>query len=495
MSQANNIVDILLEDGGTDLEAFVRGAGILTPGVSVARNYVEAKAEKQNRQSLGGRVNRGAQAWFYTKDVKFGPGNYRVHGNTETNKTYCRCTVNLPDVVKQTFGIYRTGVGAAPLQIRNTVSVAPDAESVRDGIDKLYRWATTQLRKWDDLVFLRRTFKRIAQHDLAGTVDLEFRQKFKVVPMAELESNGYAKSTILPKVAQQMRAWLQARLQQLGIHESEEPQPDQYNMGIDMEKFVRDAGVSVTMDDFVVNSSMDRFGRWSTGNVTWSVSYKRLLYKGKPVFLGLVHGAHDYNRTGHAGIVSYYAVPPSTTKDYFPVNKRTGERYKRAKQRTYAGYGAVRFASKEAGKGHYDNLFDCCKYLLSLLKVQYPLKHAESLGESDNDLAAELAAVASDPILIRKNTRVSYSHADGQAYYFTVSLLRSRKSYWHSLGLLRRDNASGKWSIAETVDVLLRKHIAPYPDKARTFDTDVDAERALVQHIVGQFPGLVAPRG
>lgn len=195
----------------------------------------------------------------------------------------------------------------------------------------------------------------------------------------DLEAFVRGAGVMSPPKAAKMRDWLQARLH-LGIRESEEPAPEPMNMGIDMDKFLRDAGVTVTMDDFICDGSPDRFGRWSNGNYTWSVRYKRLLYKGKPVFLGLVTGCHDYNRTQSTALVHFYAKPPTTIRDYHPMNIRTGERYKRAKQRTQRGYGAVHFNPPKSGESSsFDALFPACKWLLSLLKIQAPLKQAESL--------------------------------------------------------------------------------------------------------------------
>jgi len=156
------------------------------------------------------------------------------------------------------------------------------------------------------------------------------------------------------------------------------------NMGIDMDKFLRDAGVTVTMDDFIVDSHPDRFvGRWSTGNCNYTIKYKRLLYKGQPVFLGTVRGCHDYNRTQGTALVHFYARPPKTEREYHPMNHRTGERYKRAKIRIQRGYGGVHFnAPGPDDRSSFDNLFDACKWLLSLLKIQAPLKQAESVVDA-----------------------------------------------------------------------------------------------------------------
>ncbi|MGV0949329.1 MAG: hypothetical protein ACOYB3_01560 [Azonexus sp.] len=384
MDSASKIVDILLEadDADTDMEAFVRGAGVMSPGLAVSKAFESAKAEKT--KLIQNSALRSGGAWFYTPEIRFGTGKYHVNSNIASLKTYCRCEVSLPDEVKQTFGLF-SAFGPHPIQIRNTVSVPSDPEAVRDGIDKLYRWATQQLQKWDDLVFIRQTFKRIKEHDLAGSVGLEFRQKFNPGAMAEWEYVGYAKSSIPTPKAAKMRAWLQARLQQLGIHESEEPaptqEPEQMNLGIDMDKFLRDAGVTVSMDDFVIRSSPQRCMGYSNGNTDYYVSYKRLLYKGKPVYLGRICGYHDYNRTGHSGHAGYFVDVPTTMKAHYPMNKRTGQRYKRAKYRTYQGYGAVRFNKQETGK-QIESLFDGCKYLLSLLKIQHPLKQAESLVDT-----------------------------------------------------------------------------------------------------------------
>lgn len=147
------------------------------------------------------------------------------------------------------------------------------------------------------------------------------------------------------------------------------------DLGIDMATFLRDSGVTLTRDDFVATGSPDKFGRWSTGNYNWSIYYKHILYRGKPVYLGSVFGAHDYNRTQRTDIVNYWATPPSKKWDYNPLNRITGKpTLKNSKQRVRYGYGNVHMNAPESDKAYFDNLFGACKYLLSLLRVQSPLR-------------------------------------------------------------------------------------------------------------------------
>jgi hypothetical protein len=137
-------------------------------------------------------------------------------------------------------------------------------------------------------------------------------------------------------------------------------------LDIDMDRFARDAGITVSMDDFVIDSHPDRFGRWSTGNTNYAVYYKHLKIKGKPVYLGSVMGCHDYNRTGHAGAVSFHITVPSRRWEYNPQDNQGRYVLKKPKQRTNYGWGAVHMNKPE--QFSFDSLFDACVYLLSLLR-------------------------------------------------------------------------------------------------------------------------------
>lgn len=146
---------------------------------------------------------------------------------------------------------------------------------------------------------------------------------------------------------------------------------------MDFESFLKRAGVIVTMDDFIWTNHDVRFGRWSTGNHRYDVYYKRLLYKGKPVYLGSVTGCHDYNRTGSTSAAHFYVSVPSRKWEYNPKNRKTGKPVLRnPRMRKNYGYGNVHFKDPGSEWCEVDGLFDGCKYLLSLLKVQSPLKPA-----------------------------------------------------------------------------------------------------------------------
>jgi len=152
---------------------------------------------------------------------------------------------------------------------------------------------------------------------------------------------------------------------------------DDPGIEIDMDKFLRDAGVTVQPDDFIMDGRQQRCMGYSNGNYTYSISYKRLLHKGRPVYLGSVLGYHDYNRTGHPGIVGYYVDVPRRSWTYDPRDKQGRRVFKFPKLRGNHGYGAVHMDAPEGGANHFTSLFEACKYLLSLLRIQHPLKPAE----------------------------------------------------------------------------------------------------------------------
>lgn len=597
-----HIVDILLEgDGDNDLDAFIKGSGILSPGIQVAKAFEAALADKQAAVANGGEVNQSAKDWFYTPAVKFGPGRYEVHTNIAKGRAFVRVEVTLPPQIHKAFDIYSGMQGA---DFRKQIAVPMEPEAVRQAADKLYAWATAQLQKWSDLAYIRRAYKKLSP-ETGKQIGNEFRSVFTTHrSFAGWEHNGYIKSPVSNSEAARMAAWMRARVAQLGVKlESFDPEEfvrssgvapeasdfrfisaesepgdinfdvytnlarDPWNpehpmhigeivkhkaleadwgiaggaafgpatsvphfstpdwgrrfaskeaaafylwslrrftvgeseepgLGIDFDKFLRDAGVTVTMDDFVVDGKPQRTMGYSNGNYDYYISYKRLLYKGKPVYLGHAMGYHDYNRTGHSGTVGYYVDVPTRTWKYDPRDKQGRRIYKDPKFRTNHGYGQVYMNAPKTGETHFTSLFDCCKYLLSLLKIQHPLKQAESVSEAmEDELLRELGSLATDPILIPSKVKVDFLTANQEAgeFYFTVSLLRSRHSYRHFLGTLKRD-AQGQWSIEDMPDIILRKRVEPYPNPDEKFSTDLAAERAMIKHIVKQFPGLLTPR-
>lgn len=489
MTEAQSIVDILLEGEADDMDAFVQGSGVLTPGTQVAERWQAALKQKEGELADPEFYrNRGGKDWFYTEGLRYGDGYYEVHTNYPKGKAQCNVTVTLPKHVQQSFNIYDQ---MQTVEFRRKIMVPMDAESVRRGIDRLYAWTQKEMQKWNDLAYCRRIFKKLAP-DTGKQVGSEFRSVFKDHRgMAGFEHNGYAKSTVPNAVAAKMAAWMRARVAQLGIRESED-------MGeIDMEKFVRDAGVTVEPDDFVMDSHQIGFPGGMTGNYRYYISYRRLLHKGRPVFLGTITGCHDYNRTGHAGLVHYYVDVPRRTWKYDPRDRQGRRIYKDPKFRSNYGHGAVHMNPPPQGGTSVKSLFDGCKLLLSLLKIQHPLKQAESIEEAaaDAGLLDELGSLATDPILIPSKVKVDFLTMDDKAgdFYFTVSLLRSRHSYRHFLGTLKRSH-TGQWFIEDMPDVILRKRVEPYPDPNEAFPTDLAAERALIKHIIRQFPGLLTPR-
>lgn len=486
MIDPRTIVDILLEDGGDDLEAFVKGSGVLTPGASVAERWQAAYQQKQ-AELANPNPNQGGKDWFYTEGLRYGDGEYAVHTSLPKQAAYCQVTATLPKHIQNSFNIYDQMQTA---EFRRNIRVPMDAESVRKGIDRLYAWTIKEMQKWADLAYCRRMFKKLAPNT-GKQVGNEFRSVFKDHrAFAGYENNGYVKSSVPNKVAAQMAAWMRARVAQLGIRESEEP-----GLGIDMDKFLRDAGVTVQPDDFIMDGrQIGAPGMW-TGNYRYSIYYKRLLHKGRPVYLGSITGCHDYNRTGHAGLVHYYVDVPRRTWKYDPRDSKGRRIYKEPKFRSNFGHGAVHMNPPPQSTS-VGSLFEGAKLLLSLLKIQHPLKQAESLEEAaDAGLLDELGSLATDPILIPSKVKVDFLSMDQHSgdFYFTVSLLRSRHSYRHFLGTLKRSH-TGEWFIEDMPEVVLRKRVEPYPNPDEAFPTDLAAERALIKHIIRQFPGLLTPR-
>lgn len=139
------------------------------------------------------------------------------------------------------------------------------------------------------------------------------------------------------------------------------------------EDLIRRSDIGVSPDDFVMDGHQDRFaGRYPTGNYHYYISYKPIKHRGRPIYLGSVFAAHDYDRTGHAGHVHYSidSVPSWYTLHTGlkrGVKGRTSPFKGGAKNVKHYGYRGIVTMDQPEYK-NFDNLFDACKYLLSLLK-------------------------------------------------------------------------------------------------------------------------------
>lgn len=362
MLTPNDIVDILLEDEGEDLDAFIASAGVLSPGVELAQSFASLKSAVQDLAAQGKDV-ASAKGWFYTPTVRFGDGRYEVHANVFTQKAQVIVNATLPPDVKSSFNIYD---GMQSVEFRRSVATDLNPENIRAAADKLYEWTTAQMQKWKDLAYIRRMARKVPSE-----VNYEFRQTFpNLKAMAGFEHNGYAKSPVTNREAARMAAWMRARAAQIkeGIEE------------INLDEFLRDAGVTVEPEDFIMDGHRIGYpGAW-TGNYTYYIHYKRILHKGKPVYLGSITACHDYNRTGHGGHVFFYVNVPTRRWTYDPRDKQGRRVYKYPQSRQNYGYGAVHMNPPASSHTSVGSLFDGAKLLLSLLKIQPPLKHREESG-------------------------------------------------------------------------------------------------------------------
>jgi hypothetical protein len=364
VSRANDIVDVLLEgEDTTDLEAFVRGAGVVSPGRTVANAWEQARQRKAEGPIRY--TDRVSARYFYASDVRWGNGHYDARSDVVKGATYVSVEAALPEYVCDAWATFR----GKKMLVKKRVTTDVQFQNVEAAVDQLYEWLTREFQKWDDLAWIRRAFRRLPDETVVAVFS-EMKKiftGFDLYGLAYYEGYGEARSTISASKAAKIRAWLQARLPQLGITEGVEE--------IDMEKFLRDAQVAILPEDFKWDERMDRFGRWSTGNIRVAVYYKRLLYKGQPVYIGSVMGCHDYNTTGHSGIVHYYADPPKRTWSHIPVDKKGVPHPRKAQQRQNYGYGAVHMNTPQ-GSSSFSSLFDASRWLLRLLRVQHPLRQA-----------------------------------------------------------------------------------------------------------------------
>ena len=136
-------------------------------------------------------------------------------------------------------------------------------------------------------------------------------------------------------------------------------------------ELIRQSSIGVDMSDFYIDQRQDRFGNWPTGNTLFSISYKPIQVKGRPLYLGSVLGTHDYNNTGRTDLTNYYIQSvPSWQREYTGYQKgRTGKPlFKHPQYRKYYGHRGIVSMDKPE-ETSFTNLFDAAKYLLSLVRI------------------------------------------------------------------------------------------------------------------------------
>lgn len=385
MITASDIVDVLTENAENDLDSFVRGSGVLTPGLQVAKAFKERK-EEAYRMLKQGAPNISSKVWFYVPAIKFGRCGYEVEYNIKTLRAYITARLDIPSNIRKTFDIYSN---VLELEARNNIISDLDPENVRRAVDRLFSWSNRELKKWGDLAYISRTISK-SSLDVLTEFQLQF-PNFRLGDLASFDKLGNALSYFTDEEASTMAAWLRARAAQLGTNEVNTNEEAVCGLcGLrnklveesteqEMDAFLVNSGVVVRPEDFVMDGhQIGSPGMW-TGNYRYSIYYKRLLHKGKPVYLGSVMACHDYNRTGHAGAVNFYADVPTRTRIRDPRDRHGKRMYKNPIVRTSYGHGAVHM--KNPGNStHFSSLFDAAKFLLSLIKVQHPLKTAVEIG-------------------------------------------------------------------------------------------------------------------
>ncbi len=139
------------------------------------------------------------------------------------------------------------------------------------------------------------------------------------------------------------------------------------------EDVIRRSDIGVEYSDFLVSERADRWaGRYPTGNYHYYVSYKPIQVRGKPIYLGSVFAGHDYNRTGSTKHVHFSidSVPTwYTTRTGLKrgVTGKTSPFKGGPKTVTHHGHRGI-VAMDKPEYQTFTNLFDACKYLLSLLR-------------------------------------------------------------------------------------------------------------------------------
>jgi hypothetical protein len=165
--------------------------------------------------------------------------------------------------------------------------------------------------------------------------------------------------------------------------EDAEPEEEEGEMTLSPAELTRAIGLNYNDDEFIFDWHQDRFaGRWPTGTSRCYVSWKKLLRKGKPVYLGSIrHIDRDYNRPNtpvdHEEMWYIDSVPTKTTA-FTPRGVRLKPGHETKYYKTHAGYGAVRFREMPVTYSKYFRTrTEAAGYLASLIRPHRYLKTVE----------------------------------------------------------------------------------------------------------------------
>jgi hypothetical protein len=243
------------------------------------------------------------------------------------------------------------------------------------------------LRKRERVFLLADLRKRL--HELPVEVVKKWNEEAKASGV--LLAGGFESMNL--KQVKVLAAWLNAKIKTLNapiknVAESivtillEEDPPEEEEI-IDPRELVRSIGLGYNDDEFTFEAHQDRFaGRYPTGTWRYYVSWKKLLRKGRPVYLGSIRQIERDVRYPTMPVHNegkwYIDNVPTVTRTRTP----RGVRWKKdARQQfvTRGGYGAVRFrAMPQTNTKYFGTRAEAAGYLASLILPHRHLKAIES---------------------------------------------------------------------------------------------------------------------
>jgi hypothetical protein len=166
--------------------------------------------------------------------------------------------------------------------------------------------------------------------------------------------------------------------------EDDIPAEEEDDLGVSPADLVKTLGIGYKDDEFIFDEHQDRFaGRYPTGTWRYYVSWKKLLRKGKPVYLGSIRRVErSYNApslpVAHEG-EWYIDSVPTQTRAFTPRGARLKPGSETKYYKTHGGYGAVRYRTMPATYTKYFHTRAAAAgYLASLIKPHRHLARVES---------------------------------------------------------------------------------------------------------------------
>lgn len=156
-------------------------------------------------------------------------------------------------------------------------------------------------------------------------------------------------------------------------------------------------------DDFIFDWHPDYFGRWLTGSGAYYVSWKKLLHKGKPTFLGTVRQVEKRQSYDTVATVPdlgkyYIASVPSQTKLSIPRGAKVRRSEQHKFQKTRYGHGIVRYRENPQNYHKmFKSLLDAAVYLARLLRPHKHLIHVPEDAQGELDFYDEQDVQSIDP--------------------------------------------------------------------------------------------------